>query len=38
MKIFDFLKNLINVLLDGSFERVTVINQMNTPVRDKNSS
>ena len=29
MKIFDFLKNLINVLLDGSFERVTVINQMN---------
>lgn len=29
MRFLEFLKNLINVLLDGSFERVTVINQMN---------
>lgn len=29
MKFFEFIKKLINVLLDGSFERVTVINQMN---------
>lgn len=29
MKIVDFLKNLINTLLDGSFERVKVLNAMN---------
>ena len=29
MKLIEFFKNLINILLDGSFERVKIINAMN---------
>lgn len=29
MSLFEFLKNMLNSLLDGSFERVKIINEMN---------
>lgn len=29
MKLLDFIKNLINVIMDGSFERVRIITAMN---------
>lgn len=34
MNITDFIKNLINSLLDGSFERMTLINQMNKAFKE----
>ena len=34
MSIKDFINNLINSLLDGSFERVRIINQMNTAFKE----
>ena len=29
MSLINFLKNMLNSLLDGSFERVRIINEMN---------
>ena len=34
MSIKDFFNNLLNALLDGSFERVRIINQMNTAFKE----
>jgi hypothetical protein len=34
MNIKNFISNLINTLLDGSFERVRIINQMNTAFKE----
>lgn len=34
MKITEFIKNLVNSLLDGSFERMGLINQMNRAFRE----
>lgn len=34
MNIKSFINNLINTLLDGSFERVRIINQMNTAFKE----
>ena len=34
MNIADFFKNLINTLLDGSFERMRVINAMNQSFKE----
>lgn len=34
MSIKEFFNNLLNALLDGSFERVRIINQMNTAFRE----
>ena len=34
MSIGSFIKNLLNSLLDGSFERVRVINQMNAAFKE----
>ena len=34
MSIKDFINNLINSLLDGSFERMRVINQMNAAFKE----
>lgn len=34
MKIFDFLKNLLNSLLDGSFERTRIITSMNQTFKE----
>ena len=34
MNIRDFITNLINSLLDGSFERVRIINQMSTAFKE----
>ena len=34
MSIVEFLKNMLNSLLDGSFERVRIINEMNKGFKD----
>lgn len=34
MSIKEFFSNLLNALLDGSFERVRIINQMNTAFKE----
>ena len=34
MNIADFFKNLLNSLLDGSFERMKIIKAMNTAFKD----
>lgn len=34
MSIKEFFNNLLNALLDGSFERVRIINQMNTAFKE----
>ena len=34
MSIKEFFNNLLNALLDGSFERVKIINQMNTAFKE----
>lgn len=34
MKIIDFLKNLINIILDGSIERVRIVSAMNDNFRE----
>ena len=34
MSLIEFLKNMLNSLLDGSFERVKIINEMNKGFKD----
>lgn len=34
MKIIDFLRNLLNSLLDGSFERVKIVSSMNDAFKE----
>ena len=34
MNFYEFLKNLVNSILDGSFERLKLISQMNTGFRE----